>query len=158
MPLHRAATKARTILGGIGLTLAAGAAFSFSKMGSTEDYTAAVAAARARLSERPELKDLIRYATLAANGHNTQPWRFRPRERHIDIFPDFTRRTPVVDLDDHHLFASLGCAAENLAIAAAAQGRKGDLRYAPTGDVTIVFEFDAGPSEPSVLFEAIPER
>ncbi|TIS72529.1 MAG: Tat pathway signal protein, partial [Mesorhizobium sp.] len=82
---------------------------------------AAVAAARARLSEHPELEDFVRYATLAANGHNTQPWRFGIAEDRIAILPDFARRTPVVDPDDHHLFASLGCAVENLAIAAAAR-------------------------------------
>jgi nitroreductase len=123
-----------------------------------ENYAARVAAARAQLSERPDLLDLVRYATLAANGHNTQPWRFRPAEGRIAIIPDFARRTSVVDPDDHHLFASLGCAAENLAIAVAARGRRGDLRFDLSGNGTVVFEFGAGPREHSVLFEAIPER
>ena len=94
-------------------------------MGSTDEYNASVAAMRAVLSEHPEIKDLIRYATLAASGHNTQPWRFRIGAGRIDILPDFSRRTPVVDPDDHHIFVSLGCAAENLALAAAARGRPG---------------------------------
>ncbi|MGH1559991.1 hypothetical protein ACRAWD_24530 [Caulobacter segnis] len=32
--------------------------------------------------------------------------------RAIEILPDLSRRTPVVDPDDHHLFVSLGCALE----------------------------------------------
>lgn len=45
----------------------------------------------------------------------------------IQILPDLTRRIPVVDPDNHHIFASLGCAAENLAIAAGARGKAGDF-------------------------------
>lgn len=138
---------------------AAGAtALSFLRTGSMADYDAAVAAARATLSERPELEDLVRYATLAANGHNTQPWRFGLAEDRIAILPDFARRTPVVDPDDHHLFTSLGCAAENLVLAAAARGRTGDLRFDPDGAGTVVFELGGAPPEHSVLFDAIPKR
>jgi hypothetical protein len=45
----------------------------------------------------------------------------------VDILPDFTRRTPAVDPDDHHLYVSLGCAAENLLIAANASGWPGEV-------------------------------
>ncbi|UGY07307.1 Acg family FMN-binding oxidoreductase [Bradyrhizobium quebecense] len=148
------------ITGGGALALAGvgAAAFSFARTGSMADYAAAVAATRAGLSERPQFADFVRFATLAANGHNTQPWRFRLGEDHITILPDFARRTPVVDPDDHHLFASLGCTAENLALAAAARGRRGELRFDPTGNGSAVFEPGAGPAERSVLFEAIPKR
>jgi hypothetical protein len=73
--------------------------------------------------------DLIRFATLAANRHNTQAWKFRVGPESIAIEPDFARQTPVVDPDNHHLFASLGCAAENLSLAAAARGRAGDVTF-----------------------------
>ena len=95
------------------------------QMGSASDYNAVASEARAPLPKIPEIRDLIRYATLAPNGHNAQPWLFRPSKNRIDILPDFARRTPVVDPDDHHLFVSLGCAAENLALASAARGRRG---------------------------------
>jgi len=65
---------------------------------------------------------LIRLATLAASSHNTQPWRFRIDGEVIRIVPDLTRRLPIVDPDEAHLLRSLGCAAENLVHAAAAQG------------------------------------
>lgn len=60
---------------------------------------------------------LIRHAILAANSHNTQPWRFRPGPAGVAILPDLTRATPAADPDHHHLYASLGCAAENLMLA-----------------------------------------
>lgn len=65
---------------------------------------------------RPEggLRELVRAGTLAANSHNTQPWRFTIAERQITIGPDLSRRCPAMDPDDHHLFASLGCAVENI--------------------------------------------
>ncbi|CCE01012.1 nitroreductase family protein [Bradyrhizobium sp. STM 3809] len=91
-------------------------------MSAYDDYSARL---RAPLSG--EIADLIRYATLAANGHNTQPWRFAAAADAITIAPDLSRRTAVVDPDDHHLFVSLGCAATNLAIAAAASGRPGEV-------------------------------
>ena len=66
---------------------------------------------------------LIRYATLALHGADTQRWRFRISANRGSILPDFTRRTPVFDRDDHHLFVNLGCAAETLLIVAGARGR-----------------------------------
>jgi hypothetical protein len=65
------------------------------------------------------MRELARYATLAPSSHNTQCWKFRLGEQSVSILPDFQRRCPVVDPDDHHLFVSLGCAAENLLQAAA---------------------------------------
>ncbi|MDO9085060.1 MAG: hypothetical protein Q7U53_02530 [Anaerolineaceae bacterium] len=50
--------------------------------------------------KEPEMKEIIRYATLAANSHNSQPWKFAVREDLIEIHPDYTRRLPVVDPDD----------------------------------------------------------
>lgn len=98
-------------------------------MGSSRGYDAAVAAARSGLRAMPASIDLIRFATLAASGHNTQPWRFGVDGDSIMMLPDLTRRTPVVDPDNHHLFASLGCAAENLVIAARARGRPGEIEF-----------------------------
>ena len=101
------------------------------------------------------VNELVRYATLAANSHNTQPWRFTIEERRITIAPDFARRCPVVDSDDHHLFASLGCAAENVVHAAAAVG----LRATPAFEVNAVsVRLEPAPPPRSPLLEAIPRR
>jgi len=77
------------------------------------------------------LKELVRCATLAPNGHNTQPWKFGLLPGEISIRPDLSRRTPVVDPDDHHLWVSLGCATENLVLAAAALGKRGTVAFSP---------------------------
>ena len=131
-------------------------AFSIARTGKMEDYGAATAAMRARLPERPELTDYIRLATLAPNGHNTQPWLFHLGEGRIDIRPDFGRRTPVVDPDDHHLFVSLGCAAENLAVAAAAGGHTGEPRFDSVGDGSVVFEYAKGPPRLHPCWRRLP--
>ncbi len=71
-----------------GGAVAVGAAVTYvemARLGSMEDYDAAVAAIRAPLPEQPRMLDLIRFATLAANGHNTQPWRFHLGASRIDI-------------------------------------------------------------------------
>lgn len=138
---------------GVGATL-----FGLRRMGSMDAYADAVAATRAALFQDPAILELVRYATLAASGHNTQPWRFRTGDKRIEILPDFSRRTPVVDPDDHHLFASLGCAAENLSLAAGARGRPGDLSFNDADSGAVVFTFGTGPREDTALFDAIPKR
>ena len=72
---------------------------------------------------------LVECAIKAASSHNTQPWRFLIEGDRITILPDPTRRCPAVDPDDHHLFASLGCAAENLCVAARATGLEATVRF-----------------------------
>jgi nitroreductase len=153
--------RRRQILIASGALALAGAGVTYAglrQMGSMEEYDAFVAAMRAALSERPEMQDFIRFATLAPNGHNTQPWRFRIGKDGIDILPDFSRRTPVVDPDNHHLFVCFGCAAENLALAAGACGRPGDLSFSPANDGGIAFVFGGGPAIDAALFDAIPWR
>lgn len=148
---------------GAAVALGGGAAFvSASGMGSSSDYAAGIAPLRRPLPETPSARDLIRYATLAPNGHNTQPWRFRIGDGRIDILPDFSRRTPVVDPDDHHIFVSLGAAAENLSLASAARGAPGVIGFDPgntpgsTG--AVVFAFESARPIPSPLFDAITMR
>ncbi len=113
---------------------------------------------RSPLPVSPDTLDLVRHATLAANGHNTQPWLFDVSRSNIDILPDFTRRTPIVDPDDHHLYASLGCAAENLSLASRAIGRSGEVAIDASGDGRI--EVDQSPTTQYVssLFGAITSR
>lgn len=121
-------------------------------------YAEAVARLMQPLPKEPEPRDLVRYATLAANGHNTQPWMFRSRVDRIDILPDLKRRTPVVDPDDHHLFASLGCAAENLSLAARARAMSGEVRFETSDEAFAVIDLSPGPIEESDAFRAIPDR
>jgi hypothetical protein len=153
--------KRRTLVVGGGAALVAGAgaaAVSFARMGSSADLDAAIARSRAPLGVDANLRDVVRYATLAANGHNTQPWLFRLSDRAIHILPDLARRTPIVDPDDHHLYVSLGCTAENLALAAGASGRPGELRLDPLNEGTVIFDFAPGTAVASHLYDAIPQR
>ena len=150
--------RAILVSGGAVALVGAGATYLVRQMGTMEDYKASVAATRAALSKAHEMMDFVRYATLAPSGHNTQPWRFRIAESRIDISPDLSRRTPVVDPDDHHLFVSLGCAAENLILAAGARGRPGELHFEPANGGSIVFAFSDGPGVDSSLSDAIPKR
>ena len=102
-------------------------------------------------------RELVRYATLAANSHNTQPWQFRLSDRSILVLPDPGRRLPAVDPDDHHVFASLGCAAENMVQAACAFGLRAVPSYDPDAR-EIRLDLDAAPPERTDLFDAIPHR
>jgi hypothetical protein len=153
-------SRREILAGGGALALAgAGAAvLGYRDLASMDDYDAAVAATRAALSDNPSLRELIRFATLAPNGHNTQPWQFRVEGSRIAILPDFSRRTPVVDPDDHHVFVSLGAAAENLALAAAARGHHGDIAFEPAGNGAVTVTLGNGPAVQSPLFEAIRHR
>lgn len=152
--------RRQILIGGGALALAGSYAvyLGIRQMGSMEDYDASVSTTRTALSQRPEMRDLLRYATLAASSHNTQPWRFRVGAGQIAILPDLPRRTPIVDPDDHHLFASLGCASENLALASGARGRPGTITFDPANGGAVVFLHGPGPVENSVLFDAIPKR
>ncbi len=145
----------RAVLGG---ALGLGAATSFwptpSGAGSMT-YEQAVLTTWAPMQLTPRGRELVRFATLAANSHNSQPWLFAVAEKRISIAPDFARRCPAVDPDDHHLFASLGCAAENLVQAAGAMG----LRATPVFDgLKVAIDLEAAPATRSPLFEAITRR
>ncbi len=129
------------------------------------DSYAAVCADTWRLGARSGLdgavlgRELVRYATLAPSSHNTQCWKFalEGNGRSIAILPDLARRCPAVDPDDHHLFVSLGCAAENLIQAALAHGLRGDAHFDPTSDAVRV-ALEATRAQSSSLFMAIPHR
>jgi len=127
------------------------------RMGTMADYTAAIDPLRRRLPANPDARELIRFATLAANSHNTQAWQFRLEDERIDILPDRARATPVVDPDDHHMFISLGCAAENLAVAAASRGMPGEVQFDAT-DGEISFSRTTGAATDADLSDAIPLR
>lgn len=103
------------------------------------------------------MRPLIRYATLAASGHNTQPWKFAIRDDLIEIHPDYSRRLSVVDSDDRELWISLGCALENLLVAARAAGYTPEVTY-PNIDDVIRVRLAVDTPRPTSLFDAIVMR
>lgn len=104
------------------------------------------------------MHNLVRHAVLAPSSHNTQCWRFQIAEKMISIAPDLARRCPAVDPDDHHLFVSLGCAAENMVHAALATGLHADPRFEPSGEGVIAVNLETTRKHISPLFQAISER
>jgi hypothetical protein len=108
-------------------------------------------------SPSTQMLELVRYATLAANGHNTQPWLFAMGENSIEIHPDYTRRLSIVDPNDRALWISLGCALENLLIAARATGYATEVTYPDTNDF-IRIDLAKDTPQPNQLFDAIPLR
>jgi hypothetical protein len=114
------------------------------------------------------IKSPLRYGLLDSSAifypvRKVSPVRYRTDDHvsialspdRISIRPDFSRRTPVVDPDDHHIWVSLGCATENMVIAAAVLGKHADVQVDPH---EIRVTFDGGPSAPSPLVEAIFQR
>lgn len=104
------------------------------------------------------LRELVRYATLAPSSHNTQCWKFHVEDRSISVLPDFSRRCPAVDPDDHHLFVSIGCATENLIQAALARGLYGNAQFDSSSDQTLRVLLEPTKAVATALFEAIPVR
>jgi len=101
--------------------------------------------------------ELVRFATLAPSSHNTQCWKFAVEGKGVTILPDLSRRCPAVDPDDHHVFVTLGCAAENLAQAALAHGLHADTRFDATRGA-ILLALTPTPAQSSPLYQAIPVR
>ncbi|MGY2895711.1 Acg family FMN-binding oxidoreductase [Deinococcus sp. UYEF24] len=75
------------------------------------------------------LRNLVRAATLAPSSHNTQPWKFSLGQNVIEIHPDRGRQLFVLDPQGRELWISLGCALENLLIAAHAAGYATEVTY-----------------------------
>jgi hypothetical protein len=103
-------------------------------------------------------QELVRLATLAPSSHNTQCWRFAiETPRRLSILPDMARRCPAVDPDDHHLYVSLGCAAENLVQAALAHGFKAQAAFDVQRNA-IGITLEPTPALSTPLFKAIAQR
>lgn len=106
-----------------------------------------------------QMREVVRYATLAPSGHNTQPWKFAVRENAIDILPDYNRRLPAVDPQDRELWISLGCALENMTLAANASGYQANATYPTRNADHITVHLSRSPVPPAdPLFAAIPHR
>jgi nitroreductase len=99
---------------------------------------------------------LVNLATLAANSHNSQPWRFKVAAPDlIMVVPDVSRRLAVADPDDHHLWASLGCAVENICAAASAWGLEARPEF---GVDTTQVRLVAAATRRDPLFDAVFAR
>jgi hypothetical protein len=109
---------------------------------------------------RPEMIAALA-AILAANAHNAQPWALNVTASKIDLHADFTRDTGTVDGLLREMYISLGCALENLVIAARASGRAVIVALLPdAADTSLVASVSLAPAAPSgdPLFRVIASR
>ena len=74
---------------------------------------------------------LVRAAILAASPHNTQPWLFKVTASSIELSIDMRRNVGALDpfLREEHI--GMGCALENLMLAAAANGYQATATLLP---------------------------
>lgn len=121
--------------------------------------------ARVHDISREKILGLLEMAILAPSTHNTQPWRFRIQGSTVHVETDSSRWLRVADPDKRELFLSVGCAIENLLVAAEHFGLGYRLRYpdrAQAPDVAVRIEIVAQKSTSSFrhpsLFEAIAAR
>jgi hypothetical protein len=104
---------------------------------------------------------MVAAAVLAANPHNTQPWVFDVSGTRIDLYADPGRRTGTLDpLGREHL-VGLGCALENLVLAAGPRGYAAQVTLLPGGGpahVASIALFPGGPEPASALYDVIGSR
>lgn len=99
-------------------------------------------------------------AVLAASAHNTQPWAFAIGGDRIDVFADRTRSTGANDALLREFNISLGCAIENLVLAAEANGYTATVQLDPgtSPDLVATVTLGSGSVVVSELYDAIDER
>ncbi|MBR0680738.1 Tat pathway signal protein [Roseomonas eburnea] len=147
----------RALIGAGGLAaLAGGGAWLLRRRDAAAYDRLAVETWRPPRMAPPLLRELVRCATLAPNSHNTQPWRFALAAEGLRLLPDPARRTPAVDPDDHHLFASLGCALETMLQAAPVLGLRAEAAVDGAGIATL--RVSPAPARGNDLAAAIARR
>ena len=81
--------------------------------------------------ERTGPLSLVASAILASNPHNTQPWLFVVNPNAIDLFAAINRNIGAIDPYLREMYEGLGCALENLVLAAEAKGYRYNLKLMP---------------------------
>lgn len=111
---------------------------------------------------------IVHAAILAANAHDTQPWRFQIGSERIDVYADADRHLGAMDPFRREMHLSLGCALENAVLIARSQGytansqthagllQEGGVRDDPGPAASI--SLARQPAEASPLAAAIPHR
>ncbi|MFC5217817.1 hypothetical protein [Streptomyces coerulescens] len=106
---------------------------------------------------------VIAAGILAANARNVQPWRFTVGDHstRIDVYADLDRRQGALDPFDRELYVGLGCALENMVLAARARGHRPELSLMPDParpEHAATLRLTPGERVPSELYDAIPHR
>lgn len=110
---------------------------------------------------------IVRAGILAASPHNTQPWLFRVQDASITLFADRSRHLGTMDPYCREMHVGLGCAVENMVIAAQAEGytcrvtlANGSLpdRNAFVNESAAILHLTPHPERKDALYDAIPNR
>src|SRR5512140_1245184 len=104
---------------------------------------------------------IVAAGILASNPHNSQPWIFRLTESAIDLFADRGRQIGTIDPFLREMYIGLGCALENMLLAAGAEGFSVTPVLMPDPvDGTHAAHLELVPASPlpSDLYSAIPSR
>ena len=107
------------------------------------------------------IERIVAAGILASNPHNSQPWIFRITDSTIDLFADRERQIGVIDPYLREMYIGLGCAVENMMLAAEAEGFSATLGLMPDpADETHAAHIELANSPPllSSLYSAIPNR
>ncbi len=104
---------------------------------------------------------IVAAGILASNPHNSQPWIFHSTSSAIDLYADFERQIGVIDPFRREMHIGLGCAIENMVLAAAAEGLQAEVHLLPNPGVSshiAHLELSAAAPQSSALYTAIPNR
>ncbi|PYM04754.1 MAG: hypothetical protein DMD82_13475 [Candidatus Rokuibacteriota bacterium] len=104
---------------------------------------------------------VVAAAILASNPHNSQPWLYRVGERRVELFADPARNLGTIDPFRREMHLGLGCAVENMALAARGLGYRPHVALRPHpahGALIARVDLTESAPEASVHFRAIPER
>ncbi len=114
-------------------------------------------------NDDPSSLGMVGAAILAANPHNTQAWIFHVTPTQIDLFADPSRSHGSLDLLGREKLIGLGCALENLVLAAAPRGFEPSVTLMPdqndlTHVATVALTAIPAPAADSALYTAIGTR
>lgn len=113
-------------------------------------------------SVEAQAKFLLRYAILAPSSHNSQPWEFTVDSPPIAVHAPENRWLDVADRDRRELYVSLGCAIENLCIAAEQFNVGYELAYhdnaTTVATITLRHDDTQESERPPGLFDALTAR
>jgi hypothetical protein len=107
------------------------------------------------------IERIVAAGILAANPHNSQPWLFRITSSSIDLFAVSERQIGVIDPLRREMYIGLGCAIENMKLAAQAEGMRATIRLMPNAANALhVANLSFAPDALTIseLYTAIPNR
>jgi hypothetical protein len=112
-------------------------------------------------ADEPPERVAAHAALLAASPHNTQPWAFAVAPDRIEVFTVPSRNLGAMDGLRREMHIGLGCAIENLVVAARGVGRTAAVESFPDpDDATLVarVRLSRAPRAKGALYDAIAAR